>query len=52
MKQLSFQASPVSIRADTVELSACQKYRQTDGQTDGQIAFQLYIVEDIHHQVC
>ena len=35
----------MSIRADTAEISACQKV-QTDGRTDRQTAFQLYIVED------
>ena len=44
MTQLSFRASPVLIDADTTEISACQKVR-TDGQTDGQTAFQLYIVD-------
>ena len=42
MTQLSFRASSVSIDADTTEISACQKMR-TDGQTDRQTAFQLYI---------
>ena len=40
MTQLSFRASPVLIDADTTEISACQKVR-----TDGQTAFQLYIVD-------
>ena len=40
MTQLSFRASPVSIDADTTEISACQKMR-----TDGQTAFQLYIID-------
>ena len=40
MTQLSFRASPVSIDADITEISACQKMR-----TDGQTAFQLYIVD-------
>ena len=35
MIQLSFRASPVSIDADTTEISACQKCRRTDGRTDG-----------------
>ena len=44
MTQLSFRASPVLIDAETTEISVCQKVR-TDGQTDGQMAFQLYIVD-------
>ena len=44
MTQLSFRVSPVSIDADTTEISACQKMR-TDGRTDRQTAFQLYIVD-------
>ena len=40
MTQLSFRASPVSIDADTTEISACQKMRM-----DGQMAFQLYIID-------
>ena len=43
--QLSFQASLASIRADMVELSACQKV-QMDRQmeTDGQMAFSFIYV--------
>ena len=47
MTQLSFRASPVSIDADTTEISVCQKM-EMDGQTDGQTAFHLYII-DIWH---
>ena len=43
MTQLSFQVSPVSADADITEISVCQKMR-TDGQTDRQTAFQLYII--------
>ena len=39
--QLSFQASPVSIDADTAEILS----RRLDGQMDRWMAFQLYIVE-------
>ena len=44
MTQLLFQASPVLIDADTTEIPAYQKVR-TEGQTDGQTAFQLYVVD-------
>ena len=41
--QLSFWASPVSIHAETAQLSTCQKCRwmdkQIDRQTDGQTTF-------------
>ena len=48
MTQLSFRASPVSIDADTTEISACQN---EDGRTDRQTAFQLYIIERIVYLV-
>ena len=42
--QFSFLASPVSINANTTELSACQKVQTLDRQTDG---FQLYVLDCI-----
>ena len=41
--QLSFRANPVSIHAETAELSARQKCRQTDRL----MAFQRYIVDTV-----
>ena len=50
--QLSFQASPVSIRADTAELSVYQKV-QTDRQTDGFPAlYAMVISQDILLWTC
>ena len=41
--QLSFQASAASINADTASYQHAKKCRRTDGQT----AFQLYIVDKV-----